>query len=189
MFSPDVERALRMAQEAHAGQTRKGDGSVPYIVHPIHAALILARVGADETAILAGILHDVVEDCEGWTLERVASEFGEDVSKVVAEVTEDKSQDWPTRKQTAIDHVPQMSNQGALVKAADKLHNLSTLLLDLRAATDHRQVWQHFNGSPEATLAMSRGLVEALARRLDGGLGKALVDALEALELECGGLD
>ena len=56
MFSPDVERALRLAEEAHAGQTRKGDGSVPYILHPIHAALILARAGADETAILAGIL-------------------------------------------------------------------------------------------------------------------------------------
>ncbi len=73
MFSPDVERALRMAQEAHSGQKRKGDGSVPYIVHPIHAALILARAGADEITILAGVLHDVVEDCEEWTLERVAS--------------------------------------------------------------------------------------------------------------------
>ncbi len=189
MFSSEVERALRVAQTAHAGQTRKGDGSVPYVLHPIHVALILARAGANETAILAGILHDVVEDCEGWTLERVTSEFGEDVSEIVAEVTEDKSQSWVTRKQTAIDHVSEMSNQAALVKAADKLHNLSTLLLDLRAAKDHAAVWRHFNGSPEATLAMSRGLVEALAHRLDGGLGTALVEALEALELECGGLD
>jgi len=178
-----------MAQEAHAGQSRKGDGSVPYIVHPTHAALILARVGADETTILAGILHDVVEDCDGWTLERVSSEFGEPVSRVVAEVTEDKSQSWLDRKQTAIDHVSEMSNEAALVKAADKLHNLSTLLADLRDAKDHEDVWRHFNGSPEATLAMSRALVEALAHRLDGGLGKALVRALEALELECGGQD
>ena len=162
---------------------------MPYIVHPIHAALILARAGADETAILAGILHDVVEDCEGWTLERVTNEFGERVSQVVAEVTEDKSQTWLERKQTAVDHVPEMSNEGALVKAADKLHNLSTLLAELRAAESHEQVWQHFNGTPEATLAMSRALVEALAHRLDGGIGKALVQTLEALESECGGLD
>ena len=189
MFSSEVERALRVAQTAHAGQTRKGDGSVPYVLHPIHVALILARAGASETAILAGILHDVVEDCEGWTPERVASEFGEDVSQVVAEVTEDKSRSWRTRKQTAIDHVPEMSNEAALVKAADKLHNLSTLLADLCAASDHEQVWRHFNGSPEATLAMSRSLVEALARRLDHSIGKALVDTLEALEQECGGVD
>ena len=189
MFSADIERALRLAHEAHAGQTRKGDGSVPYILHPIHVSLILARAGASETSILAGILHDVVEDCEGWTSERVAAEFGQGVSEVVAEVTEDKSQNWSTRKQAAIDHVSGMSNEAALVKAADNLHNLSTLLADLRAAGDHEHVWRHFNSSSEATLAMSRGLVEALDHRLSGGLGKALVDVLEALEQECGGRD
>ncbi len=189
MFSPNIERALRAAHAAHLLQTRKGDGSVPYILHPVHVALILAREDADECSIVAGILHDVVEDCEDWTLERVAEEFGEDVRRVVAEVTEDKSQDWLTRKQTAVDHVPTMSSQAALVKAADKLHNLSTLRWDLKQASDHEQVWRHFNGSPSATLAMSRALVEALARRLDEGLGKALVGALEALEREVGGLD
>ena len=90
MFSAHVERALRVAHDAHDGQERKG-GGVPYILHPLHVTLILARVGADEVTLQAAILHDVVEDCDGWTLERVEREFGSEVRSVVAEVTEDKS--------------------------------------------------------------------------------------------------
>ena len=78
------------ALAAHEGQTRKGS-STPYIVHPLHVATMLARAGADEETIQAGVLHDVVEDCEGWTLERLEDEFGPRVREIVAHLTEDKS--------------------------------------------------------------------------------------------------
>ena len=89
-FSPDVERALRVACAAHAKQFRK-DGRTPYFLHPVHVALILARWGADAVTLQAGILHDVVEDCAEWTAERLREEFGASVADVVADVTEDKS--------------------------------------------------------------------------------------------------
>ena len=181
MYSPGVERALRAALDAHAGQTRKG-GSIPYITHPLHVALILARTGAEEEAIQAGLLHDVVEDCEDWTLDRVESEFGPRVRGIVADLTEEKAHTWEKRKQAAVDHVAHMDAAALQVKAADKLHNLSSLLADLRAADDPPQVWAHFTATPEETLAMARALVEALQARLEGPLIAALVQTLAELE-------
>jgi len=131
MFGEKVERALRAAVEAHQDQFRKGLDGVPYVTHPMHVALILARRGMDEDLIVAGLLHDVVEDCQAWPLERVAAEFGAHVKSIVEQLTEDRSQGWEERKQAAIDRIPRMSPEAASVKAVDKLHNLQTLLADL----------------------------------------------------------
>lgn len=180
-FSPGIERALRTALTAHEGQTRKGSAT-PYVSHPLHVAMLLARAGADEETIQAGVLHDVVEDCDGWTLERLEGEFGSRVSGIVAHLTEDKDKTWPERKQAAIDHIAEMSDEARLVKAADKLHNMSSLLADLRAADRLEDVWGNFNSSPAATLAMARGLAEALHAHLESPLVDALRETLAALE-------
>ena len=71
MYSEGIEKALRAALKAHDGQKRKCSDLVPYISHPVHVSLILARWGLEEAAIQAGILHDVVEDCDDWTAELV----------------------------------------------------------------------------------------------------------------------
>jgi len=182
MFSPSIEGALAAALSAHQGQLRKGS-SVPYAVHPLHVALMLARWGLDEEVIVAGLLHDVVEDCKdaGWTLERVERDFGARVAALVGELSEDKSRSWPERKRWAIDHVPHMSPQAASVKAADKLHNLQSLAADLRKAPDPDAVWKHFNGGREETLRMSRELVDALATRVEPRISRALHAGLKAV--------
>jgi (p)ppGpp synthase/HD superfamily hydrolase len=181
MFSPGIERALRISIDAHQGQTRKGEADVPYVVHPLHVALILARFGMDEDVLQAAILHDVVEDCDGWTLERLEREFGSHVAKIVAELTEDKSKTWDERKRHGIEKVANMSPQAASVKAADKLHNLQSLLATLRASEDHALVWKHFHGGREKTLKLSGELVEALAARIEPRLAKALRSAMKAV--------
>ena len=186
MFSFAIERALRAAHAAHQGQTRKG-GDVPYVVHPLHAAVMLARLGGSETAIQAALLHDVVEDCEEWTVERVADEFGVEVAGIVAELTEDKSLTWEARKRAAVEHVAHLSPDALLVKAVDKLHNLETLVSDLSVADDPGAVWDSFSRGPEETLAMSRALVDALAPRVTPRLRKALLDAVKALGESVGG--
>lgn len=174
MFSADVERALRVAIAAHEGQVRKGLESVPYVSHPIHVALMLARLGLDDVVIQAGLLHDVVEDCEGWTLARVEVEFSVEVRAIVAELTEDKSKSWEERKRAAIDHVAHMSAPALAVKAVDKLHNLQCLLADLRTAPDHASVWVKFKGGRSRTLSMSSELVRALETRVDARVARAL---------------
>jgi (p)ppGpp synthase/HD superfamily hydrolase len=183
LFDPDIERALRLAEIAHRGQKRKGLDSVPYVVHPIHCALMLSRLGYPTHVIQAALLHDIVEDCEGWSFERVEREFGRSVAAVVAELTEDKTKSWEERKLLQVEHVASMSADALAVKAADKLHNLATLAADLEAAPDPAAIWDRFKGGRDRTLAMSRALVDALAPKVDARLGNALKLAIAELEL------
>ncbi|MEW6071007.1 MAG: HD domain-containing protein [Planctomycetota bacterium] len=181
-FSSGVEKALRAALEAHAGQRRKSPGAVPYVSHPVHVALMLARLGRDEAVIQAGLLHDVVEDCPGWSHARLEAEFGPRVAGLVAELSEDKSRSWAERKETAIARVPALSPDAATIQACDKLHNLEALLTELRTTPDEAALWARFRGGRAGTLAMARGLVAALAPRVPGELAAALCGALRALE-------
>lgn len=181
MYSSVIERALHAAIAAHEGQSRKGDSASPYITHPMHVALMLARFGLDDDVVAAGLLHDVVEDCDSWSVERVQAEFGPHVAGIVAQLTEDKGRTWAERKAAGIAKVPHMSPEAASVKACDKLHNLHSLVNQLRASPDPEIVWSKFNGGRERTLSMSRDLVEALAHRVDARIAKALRSALHAL--------
>ena len=167
VFSADVERALHVAFEAHAGQQRKAAG-VPYVTHPVQVALMLARVGADEVTLQAALLHDVVEDCEGWTLERLRSEVGDEVRDTVEPLTEVKGGTWRDRKEAALSLVPSMSLRSAAVKAADKTHNMRSLWRSLEGAQDSAEVWRHFSRGPEETIGFAERLVGALCNRLEG---------------------
>ncbi len=89
LFSPLVERALRIAARAHHGQNRK-QTDCPYIAHPAAVALILQRAGFDDDAILAAaVLHDVVEDTD-YSAEQLAADFPQPVPEYVAALTERK---------------------------------------------------------------------------------------------------
>lgn len=77
-----LERAISIAAEAHAGQVDKA--GAPYIFHPLRVMLSLTT----EEERIVGVLHDVIEDCAGWSLERLADEgFSEDVLEALASVT------------------------------------------------------------------------------------------------------
>lgn len=122
-------RTSNFAALKHGFQKRKGNG-LPYIVHPIGVAHILANEAqVHELVVLqAALLHDVVEDT-GTSLDQVRSEFGAEVADVVAEVTDDKSLSKDARKRAQIAHAPHLSRQAKLVKLADKLYNLRDLLV------------------------------------------------------------
>lgn len=182
MYSSGTDRALVVALAAHDGQRRKGLDGHPYVVHPLHVALMLARFDLDDEVIQAGILHDVVEDCDDWTIERVAEAFGARVAGIVDELSEDKSRTWAERKQWAVDHVPEMSVDACDVKGCDKLHNLESLAADLERADDPAQVWAKFSGGPERTLVMSRALVDALSERVQARMAMALREVMVRLE-------
>ena len=180
LFHPAIERALRVAFEAHEGQTRKGD-PIPYVSHPVHVALLLARAGADEVTLQAAILHDVVEDCDGWDEERIASLFGEEVRATVAHVTEVQGLPWEERKQAVVERVGRMDLRAAMVKAADQTHNMRSMAEKLDAASTGEDFWRPFSRGPAATIDMAERLVDALAARLRELDGPAvLVEDLRA---------
>lgn len=180
-FSEPVERALLACLEAHQGQLRKSSRATPYAVHPLHVGLVLARWGAPEAAIVAGLLHDVVEDSAEWTHDRVHAEFGPEVAGIVRELSEDKSRSWEERKRAGIEQARRFSAEAAAVKAADQLHNWRTLAHELRVAVDVDALWRRFRGGRERTLALSGELAAALAPRLPPGAARELREALAGL--------
>ncbi|MEZ5979142.1 MAG: HD domain-containing protein [Planctomycetota bacterium] len=185
MYSPAVERALAVAIEAHARHVRKGNGD-PYAVHPVHMAMLLARLGLDDVTVQAALLHDVAEDSDDWDLAGLERAFGSDVASVVAELTEDKSRSWEERKRTALEHVPHLGERAVAVKSADVLHNLTSLAAHLELVGDGDAAWQPFRGGRDRTLAQHRAMVAALAPRAPGPLAEALRAALRRILAACG---
>lgn len=96
-----VEEAIHFAVEAHKGAVRKGTDT-PYILHPLETMGILADMKADNNLLIAGVLHDTVEDTS-VTLEQIRERFGADVARLVAGHSEDKSKGWYQRKLNTIE--------------------------------------------------------------------------------------
>jgi (p)ppGpp synthase/HD superfamily hydrolase len=123
LASVPLSLAFFVAREAHAGQTRGGGGR-PYLDHPIQVAELLSGQGADEPTIVAGLLHDVVED-SGLTVGDVVESFGIEVGELVAALTDDPGiEDWEQRKLALREHVAEAGPAAAAIYAADKLANL-----------------------------------------------------------------
>ena len=119
-----AKRALAYATEAHGEQKRKYTGA-PYIEHPIAVAKIVATVPHDEAMIAAAYLHDVVEDTPK-TLADILAEFGGDVARLVAELTDiSKDADGNRRLRKSIDrmHNAAASARGQTIKVADLIDN------------------------------------------------------------------
>ena len=118
-------RALAFAATKHRDQRRKDVEASPYINHPIAVAHVLSvEAGVDdEETLLAALLHDTVEDTQ-TTFEELDKEFGSRVSRLVAEMTDDKSLPKDVRKELQIEHAASASDQAKLVKIADKITNI-----------------------------------------------------------------
>jgi guanosine-3',5'-bis(diphosphate) 3'-pyrophosphohydrolase len=120
-----IIRAAAFAAHKHRDQRRKDAGATPYINHPLALARILVVEGSvsDATTIAAALLHDTIEDTE-TTAAELEGEFGAEVSRIVAEVTDDKSLPKAERKRLQVEHAAHVSHQAQLVKLADKIANL-----------------------------------------------------------------
>lgn len=126
-----IDKAYNFAKKSHGDQKRKS--GEPYIIHPIHTALILADLELDKESIMAGLLHDVMEDTK-VTREQMISEFGEEVTDLVDGVTKLTKLDYDTDKvEKQAENLRKMFLAMAkdirviLIKLADRLHNMRTL--------------------------------------------------------------
>ena len=156
-----IEEAIEVAAEAHHGQYRKGT-STPYITHPYAVGLILMEAGCTEVVIIAGILHDTVEDTD-LTLDFIRERFGDAVANIVDGCSENKALRWRARKTERIEALRTASPEVCTVTCADKLHNLRTIISEYDDIGD--SVWDRFHGGVEDQAWYYRSILNAIADR------------------------
>lgn len=168
IYTRNIEKAIKFAGKTHnhyQEQKRKGK-RIPYISHPLTAGIILALAGASEDVIVAGILHDTIEDSideKKVTPEMIEERFGAQVRDLVVSVTEtDKSLSWAERKEIAFSHIEHFSMESALVKSADVLSNGRELVDDYKRYGE--EVFTHFVASMEDTLANYTRIIQSLSK-------------------------
>jgi guanosine-3',5'-bis(diphosphate) 3'-pyrophosphohydrolase len=126
---PAVLKALHFAADKHRDQRRKGAEASPYVNHLIEVAELLAREGrvTDVLTLQAALLHETLEDTETTPAE-LDARFGVEVRRLVEEVTDDKQLSTTERKRLQITQARQLSARAKLVKLADKIANLRSLV-------------------------------------------------------------
>lgn len=186
IYSPILHKAIDLAISAHTGQVRKGK-TTPYIVHAMTVALLLSRVSDDEAVIVAGILHDTVEDSKPphkITITAIENMFGKRVARMVADVSEkgDKNRPWLVRKREALEHIASMEHDSQLVKSADLLQNLTESIEDWKLAGD--AMFEKFNASKEDVLWRYQAVLSSLEKAWrDNPLLPDLKDKVEFIQL------
>jgi (p)ppGpp synthase/HD superfamily hydrolase len=142
-----LEKAIIFAIHAHQGQTRKN--GLPYIIHPLEVASIAATMTKDEDVLVAGILHDVIEDT-AVTKEQLRIEFGDKITELVLAETENKrvgipkSLTWRIRKEESLQILKNTQDQNVkIIWLSDKLANIRSLYADYCTIGD--KVWNQFN--------------------------------------------
>lgn len=164
MLNERIENAMQFAARAHGNQMRKGT-SIPYIVHPFAVAAILWQQNCPESVIIAGLLHDTLEDTD-IVFDDIKDQFGKDVANIVMACTEpDKSAPWKTRKASVIERMRSADSPVKWVVCADKYHNLRSMAADFKTMGD--ALWSRFTCGYEHQKWYMQSMADALPQNLD----------------------
>ena len=168
-YTPKIQHAIRFSiktHEVYQKQKRKGK-DIPYIVHPLAVGLILASAGSSEDVVIAGILHDTIEDsieAKKVTKKMIVDRFGENVADLVLSVTEqNKNLSWEEIKKEALEHIKTFSRDSLLLKSADILANNSELCYDYRKKGD--EAFKIFGASKKKKLNEQSDAIKAILKK------------------------
>ena len=172
--------AVEYARIAHAAQFRKGT-PIPYVYHLLGVSSIVLEYGGNEDQAIAGLLHDVLEDCGAAHEATIRAQFGEAVAKIVKDCTDGTSEtktkldtpeakyaDWRQRKLAYIASLEAKPLDSLLVSASDKLHNARAIVSDAHGDAGLR-VFDRFKAGREGTLKYYESLARVLVKRSADG--------------------
>ncbi len=142
IFTPRIDEAIKLASRLHRNQTRNDTDRTPYVSHLISVAIILSQATDDEDIIIAGLMHDSLEDVPKYTYEQLVEDCGPRVAEIVKHVTEplDANKDmseqlpWLIRKEVYLTTLREGGIESAMVSCADKIHNTESFIKD----TEHK---------------------------------------------------
>lgn len=168
---------LQFASRAHKTQLRKNPVDTPYISHPLAVALILSKAGFKEEVVMAGALHDVIEDT-AVTEEELRKEFGDEICNLVLGVTENKKLEWHERKLAYNENLKKQNTDILAISAADLLANRMSLILELRKGNNP---WPNFSKEPKEYVEKIKKIdgerIEIIASKLNHPLVPELQEA------------
>lgn len=170
-----IDKAFLFALKAHENQFRKN--GVPYICHPFYVSMVLAKNGASDDLICAGLLHDTVEDTS-TSYEDLKANFNDTIADIVSFDSEDKRLSWEKRKQMIIDSLRDTDNRDyQMLICADKLSNISDIEKDLEKDGD--VVWSRFHRGKDLQAKFYKDLVEVLEPLADLMMYKEFKERVE----------
>lgn len=186
-LTPLIQKAIYRAAELHAPHKRKGVER-PYVVHPFSVAWLLSDFTKDEHIIAAGLLHDVLEDVEGYSADDMRREFGEKITDIVEGVSEVKHHpddptqklSWEARKLYYLDRLNTASHGSLMVSCADKIHNMRSLIevYEIYGA----DIWKEFNSPADRHLWYFEQVYGIVSRRLDSEIVTLFAETLQMVK-------
>lgn len=123
MISQKILEAINLSSHLHRNHFRHDDNNTPYVSHLYAVSMYIYKVTDDEDIIIAGLMHDSLEDVAEYTYEDLSSECGELVANIVMQVTENKALPYKERKLAYIENIKNGGVECLIVSLADKIHN------------------------------------------------------------------
>lgn len=192
-------RAVDYARIGHAAQVRKGT-TIPYLTHLLGVAALVIEHGGSEDQAIAGLLHDLIEDCGEHHEAIIRAMFGDPVADIVVACTdgtaagkgehatpEAKRADWSRRKHSYLKHLAEANDEVLLVSACDKLHNAMAIVRDLENPAVGAKVFERFTAGRDGTLGYYESLVMVFVAR--GSRSSRALDAAVAHMHRLAGVD
>lgn len=185
-YTERFDRALLLASEVHRHQKRKGT-SIPYVTHVMAVAALVGIHGGDEDQVIAGLLHDAIEDgIQDFPdiRERIQTAFGQRVLNIVEACTDADTHPkppWKERKLAYLDHLKNAPDIGnLLVSLSDKVHNAQSIVNDLQSVGP--EVWQRFSAPQHDSIWYYRSLAQIFEQRIPSTLTNEFSRLVSILE-------
>lgn len=189
LFTTRIDETIKLASHLHRHQTRRDLNNTPYVSHLFSVAIILSEAGCDEETIIAGLMHDSLEDVPNYNYENLVNDCGENIANIVKHVTEpldankikEEQLPWLERKEAYLKNLKEGEEKSAMVSAADKIHNLKSFIDGIER--DGEVFLKHFNSSLVNTLWFNEEVLKIVREKLtdNHSLAVKLSESVEKL--------